>query len=677
MKKIKILAMLSLCLFLTACDGSMEGDNISAEPQTSQDIQSESKNTDNTTSTPGEVTDTPEVKLPVEKDENDLFGIAFLGYEGAISPPYSYISEEQFKQMESVMHEGDEYYLIVPTSDDVKVDIFAFESNDPIGGIGDYLYQSDSGVPILLRCNLSDIHTNTMIRFEYDDLVVSYSPKVDLIDSSVVIEDGGYLLDILESEAKEKNTTELNYETILIDVVGEDYLSGRALMRVEDEEIFGDTFAVFKVGTHTEETFTTEEWLAVNGDGMVCQYDVATDKWALVQSDVNKVDYSPYSALLKAYELDYNAENLSATDYVVTGMTTTPTYPESNGAMVNTSGLCYANLVDLDYNGILELVIIAYDEQEYGDYDSFYSEEEVYIEDLKYPNIIKLYTILPNSGLEFLGSLPVSYLQTSVSSHYGIEYIVSDDKTYIQQSEIFQMGNGEISYFGYSDGFFGVEAFHAFDIDGARHFEGGEISGESEKHFITNLNDSYLDKLESINKETFDFLKNYPVRNFESYRSAYNNGQFYFAEYELYDYFPANHVIENYYKALTMRDYDTLEELIGSEDVDSLKKTHTGEISTYVPGYIISDLGQAILEDIENSDMANDIASFVEKVDADEMDNLLVMKCIVNEVLDPHTTALGLQVAGGMYETYFVLSSEDPIYGDWKIEEIFDDKFYW
>ena len=394
-----------------------------------------------------------------------------------------------------------------------------------------------------------------------------------------------------------------------------------------------------------------------------------------IQTTMKEVDYSPYSALLKAYELDYNIEYISSTDYVVTGMTITPTFPGSDYEMVDASGFCYANLIDLDNNGILELVMIAYDEQEYGDNDRFYSENTIDIENLKYPNIIKVYTILPDSGLAFLGSLPVSYLKTAVSSHYGIEYIVSDNKTYICQSEIAQMGNGEIRYYGYSDGFFDVVAFRTFDIDGTDVLNGEDISGESEMHFISNLNDDYLYNLESINKATFDFLENYPVRNFDTYGNAYNNGQFYFEQYAPQDYYPPNQVISNYYKALTMRDYDMLEQLIGSEDVDSLKKIHSQESGTYVPGYITFDLEEVVIEDIENVDMANDIADYVEKVNTDNID-VFVMKCIVNEVLDPHTAEFGLQVAGGIYETYFILSSEDLTAGDWKIEEIFDDKFY-
>ena len=82
-------------------------------------------------------------------------------------------------------------------------------------------------------------------------------------------------LDVTESD---KNDFE--YENALMEVIGENYLTGKALMRVDDEEIFGESCAVFKVGTNTEEKFTTEDWFAVNSNHIVYYYDIAMDEWS-------------------------------------------------------------------------------------------------------------------------------------------------------------------------------------------------------------------------------------------------------------------------------------------------------------------------------------------------------------------------------------------------------------
>ncbi len=399
-------------------------------------------------------------------------------------------------------------------------------------------------------------------------------------------------------------------------------------------------------------------------------------------SDLVQVDYSPYSALLKAYELDYNVENISATDYRVIGMTLTPTYPNATEMdLFDASGFCYANLIDLDNNGVLELVLIAYNDQEQNNYD-----EELDIYSLQYPNIVKVYTIVPEYGLEFLGSLPVSSHTMPVSVNYGIEYIVSDDKTYISHRDIYQMGDGDIQYYGLTNGHFSIETSFAIDIDGSYFIDGNEYTsidfeqikagyGESEIHLIDNLNDTYLQEIEAINKATYDFLANYPIANFSCSDNAYNNGGFYFTEYVFNDLYPPEHTVKNYYHALTMQDYEALLDLgLKPEQVENIEFSHTSDQHTYVPGHIISDLKTVTVDMIENAEMANDIQDVVETL---QDKNVTIEYCRVNEVLDPHLTPNWMQVAGGTYDTYFILSTDDPNEQDWRIEEIIDNKFYW
>ncbi len=83
-------------------------------------------------------------------------------------------------------------------------------------------------------------------------------------------------------------STEVDYESILIDAVGADYLEGKAIMRADDEEVFGADCAVFKIGTNTDEQFVTETWLAVSKDlhTNVYEYDVAGDIWSEFIADL-------------------------------------------------------------------------------------------------------------------------------------------------------------------------------------------------------------------------------------------------------------------------------------------------------------------------------------------------------------------------------------------------------
>ncbi len=418
--------------------------------------------------------------------------------------------------------------------------------------------------------------------------------------------------------------------------------------------------------------------------------EVDTDGSLSQNADGNglDVDYSPYSALLKAYTLDYNIENISATDYRIKGLTLSYTYPYApNDSMLDASGFCYANLVDLDNNGVLELVLVAYNEQEWGDATSSLFEDKISISLLQYPKIIKIYTISPQVGLEFLGSLPMRSLVLPVSMNYGVQYIISDNKTYIADSFIYQMGDGEVNYYGLTDGYFSREAYFKLEIDGSSIFEGREYSdeetdeliasfGESEIHVIENMNDSYIAELEAINAATFSFLENYPVTDFESFSGVYNDGQFYYMEQVVADFYPPEFTIKNYYHALTMRDYETLSDLgISDEEIDFMQSRYNpDDPRSYVPGYIISNLEQVTIDMIENTEMANDIEEHIALTPSADA---TIMFCRVNEVLDPHKSALGLQVAGGTYDTYFILYSDDEDELNWKISAIYDDKFYW
>ncbi len=400
-----------------------------------------------------------------------------------------------------------------------------------------------------------------------------------------------------------------------------------------------------------------------------------------------EIDYTPYSALLNAYELDYNIQNVNGTDYEVTGMTILPTNPEdAENGLVDASGFCYANLVDFDNNGVLELVIIAYDEQERVYDEDFGYGDKIHIDELKYPYIMKVYTIMQEGGLTFLGSLPLSQLELPVSQHYGIEYIVSEDKTYIRQSRVSNSDEVEIRYYGLADGYFGVQLFFAQYSDGTA-LSRGEVYtfeeyealtasyGESEVHLIQNLDEDNLRSLEELNDKTFSFLEEYPTDNFTDYSGAYNDGQFYYFEHNSEERSPPELVIKEYYEALTTRDYDTLYEIMANDEmIENYKLWHSSDTHTYVPGYVITQLRYVELENIVRDDMETYIGDLINGLYGKDV---TIMYAAVNEILDPHTAQLGLQVAGDIYDTYYILSSEDDSGENWQIEEIVDNKFFW
>ncbi len=116
----------------------------------------------------------------------------------------------------------------------------------------------------------------------------------------------------------------VDYEQMLLNVVGEAYLEGRALLRADDEVIFGENCAVFQVGVNTDERFTTEEWLAVSEDSDVYQYDVALDEWsefAATSTDSTTATSAALPqdciyALNEIYSDEFSAEYYDAEDMI-------------------------------------------------------------------------------------------------------------------------------------------------------------------------------------------------------------------------------------------------------------------------------------------------------------------------------------------------------------------------
>ncbi len=131
---------------------------------------------------------------------HNLYGITFLGYgEDYFDMPIElYLSDTQMETVEVVLHEGDEFFLLVPSSQNTFFEIYSVNPSDPIGGIENLIHQSKAGAPVVLRCNLSDLAGNTGIRVDANGQYASFSPYVNLFDSSVVISEGGYSLPRLE-----------------------------------------------------------------------------------------------------------------------------------------------------------------------------------------------------------------------------------------------------------------------------------------------------------------------------------------------------------------------------------------------------------------------------------------------------------------------------------------------
>ena len=140
-------------------------------------------------------------------------GVAYVGFvEGPFGDGYRAIIEEQKELMEwypfvaeipaeqFVETDGYDLYCIVPASLDYSVkveEVFMPENTEawePI--IGEVIYESETGEPILLKCNESDIFTNVLVTITTPEgAEKKISPYLSLMDGSLagINEDGSGL----------------------------------------------------------------------------------------------------------------------------------------------------------------------------------------------------------------------------------------------------------------------------------------------------------------------------------------------------------------------------------------------------------------------------------------------------------------------------------------------------
>jgi hypothetical protein len=130
--------------------------------------------------------------------ENDgaLCAAALLGYastydEAAATKLYPFLSDVPAENRTVV--NGDELYFIVPCEGvTAKVYEYAFDWEGSGGYKRGELLADYGSEPFTLRCNVSDIVSNTLIVLESDDgSVLEYSPYVSLKDGTLGVPDSG------------------------------------------------------------------------------------------------------------------------------------------------------------------------------------------------------------------------------------------------------------------------------------------------------------------------------------------------------------------------------------------------------------------------------------------------------------------------------------------------------
>ena len=228
-------------------------------------------------------------------------GMAFLGYTyetAEASDILEYTKMEEVAAAYPFLQEGTvvdaggyEIYAIVPGCD-CKISVYPTQITED----GEYLddlnapyYIGQEDEIIILRCNMSEIHSNVMVSVQKQNMSVQYHPMVSLKDGHLATEAYCYDFSIYhdweEYHSEADSSLDINIAREVLSQTDEVryYLGlGMSLWYTGTEEyIEGRNCPVFVLGTDHEDHFTKENYYAV-GDNVVYYYDATGDAWLLL-----------------------------------------------------------------------------------------------------------------------------------------------------------------------------------------------------------------------------------------------------------------------------------------------------------------------------------------------------------------------------------------------------------
>ena len=241
--------------------------------------------------------------------ENDCqTGIAFLGYIGYdatteeildYTNQEDYVASYPFLKNGTIVDAGGyEVFAIVPASD-WSISVYSSEMTED-ASYKDYLdsplYEGSPDEVIILRCNLSEIYSNTMVTSKEGNMSVTYRPSISLKDGHLAKEQRCYDFTIYSdecdddgcddaSEHDEEAAAIQNAYALLCQTDEVSYYLNLVGMSIwydgTKEMIDGKECLVFVLGTEHEECIVRENYYAVS-DNQVYYYDAISDAWNIL-----------------------------------------------------------------------------------------------------------------------------------------------------------------------------------------------------------------------------------------------------------------------------------------------------------------------------------------------------------------------------------------------------------
>ena len=277
MKKFTLFAALTLCILLLAGCAEKPQKPSSNTHQPINGTQPEHTELDFLRSSIGE--------------KDCVLGVGFLGYIDSESDEKAvreYVTGSTLakaypflRDCDPVLLEGAELYAFVPANKDITVTVYRAELSED-GSYMDHkdspLHTGESGEPVVLRCNLSEIYANVLISVTDGTNTLEFRPMISLKDGRVVQEQGCYDFSVYEND--EDKSAEIAYERLAeTDEVRNALQCGMKLLYTGDTQtIEGHPCLLFALGTDHEDQFVREQLYAVS-DQLIYAYFPEADRW--------------------------------------------------------------------------------------------------------------------------------------------------------------------------------------------------------------------------------------------------------------------------------------------------------------------------------------------------------------------------------------------------------------
>ena len=226
------------------------------------------------------------------KDEECIIGTVFLGYveydaskddinnllKSSLESEYPFIQES----VDIVDCGGQEIYALVPAEGwSMTVYSVTMSENAEYDDHTDMpVYETKANESIVLRCNVSEIFPDTLVRLEKDGKSYDYRPVISLKDGHITDTEGCLDLTLYQDYSYENDDVLIARELLLQTDEVKNYIeSGMSLMYTGDkEEIDGDECLIFVLGNNNEDSFVQEFFYGVS-DTQVYVYDIIDDAW--------------------------------------------------------------------------------------------------------------------------------------------------------------------------------------------------------------------------------------------------------------------------------------------------------------------------------------------------------------------------------------------------------------